>query len=49
MNYLKEYADDRKLPILDTQTFNRLTKEHGKEKFREDVDVPEEEDREGEK
>ena len=37
MNYLKEYADDRKLPILDTQTFNRLTKEHGKEKFREDL------------
>ena len=37
MNYLKEYADDRKLPILDKQTFNRLTDEYGKEKFREDL------------
>jgi hypothetical protein len=37
MNYLKKYANENKLPIMDQLTFERITNTIGKEKFREDL------------
>ena len=37
MDYLKKYADQNKLPIMDQLTFERITNSIGKEKFREDL------------
>ena len=37
MNYLKKYANENKLPIMDQLTFERITNSIGKEKFREDL------------
>jgi hypothetical protein len=34
---LSNYADENKLPIMDQQTFETITNEIGKEKFREDL------------
>ena len=35
MNQLSKYADENKLPIMDQQTFETVTNDLGKEKFRE--------------
>ena len=37
MSQLSKYADENKLPIMDQQTFETITNEIGKEKFREDL------------
>jgi len=37
MDYLKKYANENKLPIMDQLTFERITNSIGKEKFREDL------------
>ena len=34
---LSKYADENKLPIMDQSTFERITNDIGKEKFREDL------------
>ena len=35
MNQLSKYADENKLPVMDQQTFETVTNDLGKEKFRE--------------
>ena len=37
MDYLHKHADENKLPIMDKQTFESITNDIGKEKFREDL------------
>ena len=37
MKMLSKYADENKLPIMDQSTFERITNDIGKEKFREDL------------
>ena len=37
MSQLSKYADENKLPIMDRQTFESITNDIGKEKFREDL------------
>ena len=37
MNYLYDFKNDKGLPIMDRQSFNRLTDIYGKEVFREDL------------
>ena len=37
MNYLSKYADENRLPIMDQQTFETVTNDIGKEKFRLDL------------
>ena len=36
-DYLKNYADENGLPIMDQQTFERYTNDIGKEQFRLDL------------
>ena len=37
MSQLSKYADENKLPVMDKQTFETVTNDIGKEKFREDL------------
>ena len=37
MSQLSKYADENKLPVMDQQTFETVTNDIGKEKFREDL------------
>ena len=37
MSQLSKYADENKLPIMDRQTFESITNDIGKEKFREEL------------
>ena len=37
MNYLNDYVDENKLPIMDQLTFERITNDIGKEQFRLDL------------
>ena len=37
MNYLNDYADENKLPIMDQLAFERITNDIGKEQFRLDL------------
>ena len=37
MKYLFDYANDKGLPIVDRQSFDRLTDIYGKETFRNDL------------
>ena len=37
MDYLKKYADENRLPIMDQNTFERITNDIGREQFRLDL------------